>query len=510
MYARKAELRVSVIISLADNHGLAYECVRAWATNQTFARDQYQLVVVGASGQRLPQGMKDLLITSDLYVEGEEPELYSQFHAGALRATGELLFFSESHCLPAPDCLAEMVAYLETHEECTARCRTTVAPSVALSRLKVLEQGVFEHDIEAGLSTGWNRVLSHGFAITRETYLSTGGFDDVNYGAFTPWAFGIVLAEAGHSIGYAERSVVYHDYRGDWRALDFLIEDFVRGESAFMARHGSEICDRYLPDREEWSKARASQSGARHRLGQALVADIAWQTGHGRMRRALHGCSALFGLTRESLKPRVMEARAGMRRMFARALVELRRRDDRAAPAFRRYCDAVADGARFSALRLGIRARQPEPPCLDFEADQLPSERALGFHALEQWGGHAFRWSAPVAMLRPGLLTGSYVVSIPLLPGKRILSPADVSIYYAGRRLVPAPDSTSTTLTYALEVGPGEAGEGLVLLCSPLPGSSRAGERRALGLPLRSIRFTPLEEVGPPLDDRAVVARTAG
>jgi hypothetical protein len=366
-----------------------------------------------------------------------------------------------------------------------------------MSRLKVLEQGVFEHDIEAGLSTGWNRVLSHGFAITRETYLSAGGFDDVNYGAFTPWAFGIVLAEAGHTIGYAERSVVYHDYRGDWRALDFLIEDFVRGESAFMAKHSSELCDRYLPDREEWSKARGLESGTRRRLGQALVADIGWQMGHGRIPHAFHGCSALFGLTKESLKPPAREARAGVRRLFARALVELRRRDYRAAPAFRRYCDAVADGARFSALRRhGIRVRQAETPCLDFEADQLRLERVLGFHALEQWDGYAFRWSAPVAMVRPGLLTGSYVLSIALLPGKRILSPTDVSIYYAGRRLVPAPDSTSEHLHFAFRVGPHEAGQALVLLSSPLPGSARAGKNRALGLPVQSIRFSPLQEAG--------------
>jgi hypothetical protein len=125
MDGRKAELRVSVIIPLADNHGLDYECVRAWAMNQTFARDRYQIVVVGASGQRLPQGMKDLLAASDVYVQGRESELYCQFHAGALRAAGELLFFSESHCLPAPDCLAEIVAYLETHPERAARCRTT-------------------------------------------------------------------------------------------------------------------------------------------------------------------------------------------------------------------------------------------------------------------------------------------------------------------------------------------------------------------------------------------------
>ena len=107
-FVMSGPLRFSVIIPLEFHRGQALRCVRGWAEGQLFPREQFEIVIATPDGH--PTGeleeIRGLLGPQDRVLEFDRHHDMDLCAKAAESASGEVLFFTESHCLPEPETLA--------------------------------------------------------------------------------------------------------------------------------------------------------------------------------------------------------------------------------------------------------------------------------------------------------------------------------------------------------------------------------------------------------------------
>jgi len=107
---------VSVIIPVYKNFESLKLCLKALA-KQSYPKDKYEVIVVdnesNVDNQSLIGEFASVTFLREIY-----PGSYAARNKGILHATGEVLAFTDSDCVPAPDWIARGTANLLSHSNC--------------------------------------------------------------------------------------------------------------------------------------------------------------------------------------------------------------------------------------------------------------------------------------------------------------------------------------------------------------------------------------------------------
>jgi hypothetical protein len=506
-----AAARFSVLIPLEFTRGIAERCVRAWTVGMEYPRERYELLIAAPEDYDPIEiaVLEAMLAPQDRIVSVAAEHDIALVAEAACRVEGEMLVFTEAHCIPEPGFLAACDRALAENPS-WAGFSGGSRPLVH-NLLSEVEAEMYVTDIERNLREHpWLKVLDQCFVIERRAYEACGGLDE-RFGHFAEHLLAARLHRAGTRIGYDPRAGIAHHYVGETGELIEFARDYGFGELLFAAGAAGDPCgDLFMPP-ATWRDRHAAEPAVALRMLRMLLTDLP---------AALHSEPGVSGraVSRQRLWARGMIRWAGaavaspsLRRRVRRLILDGRtarlrlwlglRRRGRAAAAFIALNDAAAAlGAAEAFERLhGEASRFParaglvgNPHLSEWTAATAELVPAAGFHDLELFDREPFRWSQPAAM-----------VSIDsLAPGDRVRiawGPLDGQGHaqarlYLNERRVPdrliAHGDRSTTITVDRALAPARLG----WVTGPL---AETGDARPLGLPVSKISWTRSSGAGP-------------
>jgi predicted dehydrogenase/glycosyltransferase involved in cell wall biosynthesis len=502
---RSPSIRFSVIVPLVEDRDMAAACLSQWVNCQSLARGDYEVLVVsdGATPE-LEREIQSLLGPSDRLLREDKANRSRLYDLGARAASGEFLFFTESHCLPEPDCLLELDRFLAAHGVDGACCRSI---GVAKRWLDRQDHEMFEEGFRLfRQGEDWRKVNVHGFALRRQRYLEVGGLAH-RYGGFAEMMLAAALRDRGVQLGYAAAAAVHHKYHASFRDTLQLIDFFVTGESLYRAEHPG-------PDRIGYSFL----AGVMQHLPSdqfRLWRSVTKAVGRDFLRRAWwRGDVSAWKAVWQSLSRSLGPGWAGgaWERSCARlALCAARCRywlwawhPVRRGLAYRRW---IYQAHRWS--RVQFLARHRAAPLGQASAigraswakrmlvSELAENQCAGFHRVEKHRGRPFRWTERAAALQVAIPQGEYEVRLEtndLRRSRRL----NLKVFFNGRRIKPGEvvfeDGVIRFSLRADQFNP-KAAQTLVFTCRPVrPWKRGLADFRELGLPVFAIQFTPRVE----------------
>jgi len=177
-------------------------------------------------------------------------------NAAARAATGEVLVFLDMDCIPTPTLIADYAAGLDELDgllmgevmylpggATAGEWRYEDFAAVAVRHSD--RQGPPAHGIER--CSDYRCFWSLNFAMRRDTFLATGGFDEryVGYGG-EDTDFGKVVAQAGVPIGWIRGGLAYHQYHPHHMPPVHHLDSVVRNAEVFEAKWGYRTMDHWL------------------------------------------------------------------------------------------------------------------------------------------------------------------------------------------------------------------------------------------------------------------------
>jgi GT2 family glycosyltransferase len=208
---------VSVIVPVYDDAARLGSCLRALAA-QTYPRERLEILVVdNASRDESAAVAADFRLARVL--TEPTPGSYAARNAGLAAATGEVVAFTDSDCIPDPEWLARGVAALRRVERCglVGGAVHVLLRSAATPTAAELYDYVFQFDQQ--------RFVAHGrFACTANVFIwsrviaEVGPFDGT-VKSVGDRDLGNRIAAAGYRLVYAADAVVAHPARATVGAL---------------------------------------------------------------------------------------------------------------------------------------------------------------------------------------------------------------------------------------------------------------------------------------------------
>jgi Glycosyltransferase like family 2 len=241
------EPELSVVLTLVDHQGHAAECVESWARGQDLPRERYEVIVVGSGGERqVEDQVRPLLADEDRLLREASSEELELHDRGAREARGRWLLFTEAHTVAEPSCLSSLLRYLFEHESGQTGACIRSTPDGSSHPVAKCEQRWYADGFEEWSRDGdWRKVTIRGFAIRRDAYLDSGGFEH-RYGCFAETALAATLADRGHRLGYAPEAAIKHYDATSLGQLTGYVREYREGEIAYRASHPAEYCERYF------------------------------------------------------------------------------------------------------------------------------------------------------------------------------------------------------------------------------------------------------------------------
>ena len=474
----------SVIIPLEYHRGRWEECWRAWKT-QTADPSLYEIILV------VPPGFENNDLLKRL--SPARLEFSTATHdmglctAGAAKARGKYLIFTEAHCRPESDVVARCGEAIEVHPDWAGfSCRSV---PIIHNRLSEAEAAMYETDIEFAMQVHpWRKILDHCFVTSREAYERCGGFQP-QFGHFAEWLLAASYFRQGYKLGYFPAARFHHYYSGFLGELRDFTRDFVVGEVSYFSEAHRQAEEDLLELPEEWicqgNLDRDMSRAVLHLAVQSLgpphhepygflprpVVEIGrWiPTAVSGDRIARLYASAAAIVARISLQ---LAISAGSRNWL----------HDR----FRKYIAAQIHTQRLTAIGTLRRARRHilQPGYVGLGPDALAAD-AAGFYPLEKYQGDNFRWSETAAVVRIFAAEGPQDISIDCITARDLSdAKSDFRFYIDGVRVRPTQMSIEgSRIRIALDLTQPRT---FILgwTCLPFPA---AGDPRQLGLPVKRI-----------------------
>jgi len=488
-------LRLSVVLPLGDDRGLAADSVRGWA-RQSLSAALYEIVAVDDERRprRTEKARAALRPHDSLIVRGggSEIELYQ---AGAEAARGEFLLFTESHAVPTREAAEALLGHLDRTGAEAATLPFAHLPRGGLAALEErLGEAVRHERTEA---RWWAGVSLRGFALRRRLFAELGGFR-TELERFGETALAIELDRRGLRADEARGAIVVH---GDCRwpgELEPALLALGRGWRAFHDGGPADIVESYVGRHDSLTRSRVDAGLARE-----LCRSIARSLLASRRRTSLRG--DLTSLRRWALVALAGASGAQLPlRVWARlallgCMAPWGDWGERRLARFRRAWEQVSTCGEIQ--HLGRQALPPPTPpgvSLNFSPEACDTD-FVGFHPRESDERGVFRWTEPAALWRLALPRADYRACLRLS-----LPPSDpgLRLYLNGRAVRPQPEhAASDTLAFAVPRGLlRERGEQhLVLLSAPFrPRELGSTDGRTLGVAVRSLALAPV----PPGDPR--------
>ncbi len=478
-----------MIVPLDDHRGFALRSIEGW-TSQSLPGECYEILApTGGRRRGLLRGVERRLRPQDrvLLAPGAgEIELYQ---AGADAARGELLLFTESHCLPDKGVAEAVVRFFS---EGRAAAGSLKAGHISNGRLSRLEERMAREESAGRTRAGaWSWVSLRGFAIRAPVFRGLGGFR-TELERFAETALAIELVRRGVAIPTIPEAVVSHAECASIRQLEAAALSLGRGRRAFRVAGPLEHVEPYIGPNEIEPAAlnpRAARAFCRF-LARALVS----AGGRGTVQALVRGLAAHAPAAVAGARGALLAERLRARLSLWRCLLPASDVESR-LPGFAAAFHGLVRSGELQRLR-GAPLRPLRQSAQDspfFAPGEMDDTHFLGFHAREVDPGGPFRWSGPAGLVRLPVEPGRYQVTLSGFspPGDRHLR-----LFFNGR-------------PSAFREEPGEAGrlsfrvdsascrpdgeQHLGLVAAPfVPRDAGLDDPRPLGLALRGIRFDAL------------------
>jgi hypothetical protein len=485
-------VRVSVILPLTEERGVTEEAVSGWV-GQTLPPARTELVIVAGNGVAASRALAKLLRPHDRVVTGQFANLAAFYDAGVRAASGELVFLTESHCAPAPDCLEATDRFLTRHPH-LAGAATNSRPSCENAYARIDADTFYEGFREHVRPGDWRKMNVHGYAMRRDLFLELGGYRH-EYGRFAEMLMAAALRDGGYELGYAEEAVITHHYRGNLGELIAGIDDYVRGESLYRADHPGpdRVGHTYLPEVPNPRSARAA--ALEREVAGALLGGVFGRTtavARQCLRVAARSAARLLGC-----RGPVLAAWLGV--LAARVRCWRNRHD--AVRLDAPYRELIRRATALSRLRalasLTVDEADLPRPGGAVGIQDFPDWALYGFHGTEWWQGKALRWSSPLAALRLPIAPGDYRVTLVTHGIRTTRHPARLRLALNGVR-IESRELPTGDYEFPIEsrlCRPRE--QTLTWMCDPLrPWEHGSRDHRDLGLSVFALEVRPAAEDG--------------
>jgi hypothetical protein len=238
---------LSVVLTLVDHHGHAGECIESWARKQDLDRDRYEVIVVGSGGEREVEEMiRPLLAAQDRLLRRDSSRELELHDHGARSAQGRWLLFTEAHTVAEPNCLSSLLDHLSENATSYAGACIRSLGDGSRNPIAKCEQRWYEEGFAEWSREGdWRKVTIRGFAISRDAYLDSGGFEH-RFGCFAETALAATLDDRGHRLACALGAAVKHYDATDLGELISYVREYREGELAYRATRPREYCEHYF------------------------------------------------------------------------------------------------------------------------------------------------------------------------------------------------------------------------------------------------------------------------
>ena len=502
--------RFSVIIPLEAHRGQAVRCVRVWAREQVFPREQFEIIIASPPDHPVSEldEIRRLLRPQDRVLEFECHHDMELCAKAAETARGEVLFFTESHCLPEPEALARADAAARANPEWAGfSCRSV---PIAHNLLSKIEANWYGRDIEFGMNEHpWRKVLDQCFVVRRSAYFEAGGFDPA-FGHFAEWLIAARFYALGLTIGYTPAVRIHHLYIGKFSDWHHFTADFVKGQMTYLALEPADPLRAMFDEVPEWSRRHILRREVARRVCRMLLRDMRRSIVVGSPESQERRLSSLrhwhwrllrSWLVRAVAGHSVVLMRAQLQRLSARLALQadlLLRNQPRAEEHLARCCEAIATVERIRFLREWARAfehttaNRPSPGDQfssrgRWKPGQLDEDHGVGFHSASGSGAEAIRWSEPAAYVELPLAPGRYTITLNWLFGRRLGGAPHVSFYVNDRPLGSENVSTSEDhVELRVDIPESSSPPRLGWVCAA---HHAKGDDRPLGLPVRSVAW---------------------
>ncbi len=494
--------RFSVLIPLEFTRGIALQCLQAWAKGMDYSRRGYEILLAAPDDhdQAELQLLEALLDPRDRVISLPCEHDMDLVAAAAEVAEGEVLVFTESHCIPEPDFLAACERAFAANPSWDGFSGRSIPLTHNL--LSVIEAEMYVADIAENLGRHpWLKVLDQCFVVKRTAYERSGGIEP-RFGHFAEHLLAARLRRSGAVIGHHPGAAISHHYVGERADLIDFARDFGRGRVIFAAGAEQDDCGDLFEAPAEWRTRFGRDRGVARRMAAMLIRDMPAALREGspegidlvpqkrvvpldRARWILMACVP----TRIGLLARRMNLRLGALRLEA----DLRLRShQRAKAAFLRLNDAAATlgGEEALAELQGLEGRvgdfeEPEGHRSEWTALTSDLVPAVGFHALERLERRPFRWSAPAAMVSlPELGPGA---TVEIAWGRIDGQGHEVARFYANERRIPSSQITHARHSTQISL---DRPSGALRLGWVAGSRHGRGDPRRLGLPVERISWS--------------------
>jgi GT2 family glycosyltransferase len=212
---------VSIVIPTRGRPRPLSACLDALAAID-YPRDRVEIVVVDDGGgglEHVVAPFRDRLQV--VLLEQAQAGPARARNAGAARARGDVLAFTDDDCAPAPDWLRRITARLQSNPDRLIGGRTVngLPGSACSTASQLLVSYVYGYYNEDPDDAGF--VASNNIGVARAAFLAAGGFDETFAGAAEDRDFCSRWQDGGRRIVYAPEAVVEHrhvlDLRSFWR-----------------------------------------------------------------------------------------------------------------------------------------------------------------------------------------------------------------------------------------------------------------------------------------------------
>jgi hypothetical protein len=492
-----AELAVSIVIAFEDIRAQP-DHVLSWTRGQTLPEQHYEVIVV-SDGRHL-ETEKEIarhLRPQDVLVRSQGTERFELCNVGAEVARGEILLFTEDHCVAEPggvELAAKVIHQLDKE------CVTLGWGHINANYVGMLEERVTDGNRDLWHAPGhWNKLRARGFVITRRAFKAVGGFPP-GRGMFAEALFAARLHQQGVEAAVVPEVGLRHVNSHSLAELGGHARDYSYHECQASGELEPEFFHRYFSIPEVTSSALIPPREARRivpLVGRELMREA---HPHGRTRRWPR-IAAWLGLLL-----RILTAGYGSVGTCWRARMALWRSwwgcqiwrfdEKRRYAAFASFWLRVVDHTRVSWLlsrrRPAILSRGNPPG--DYRGEGLAGLRAWGMHALERQGDTPLRWTGGVGVIPLELPPGDYEVTFESagLRGGDCRFPF---VVYWGRHRIGRQSLRHHRTRVSFDITSKTPEGRTCLLCILVPVSLRSeADLRALGFPFAGLEVRPVKE----------------
>jgi hypothetical protein len=428
----------SIIVPLEFHRGQWERCWKGW-NDQTIARLMYETILV------VPPGFRQQALLNEFSADRVEFSEHSHdialCHAGAAKAQGKYLIFTEAHCWPEPDVLEKCLQAIRDNPDWAGfSCRSV---PITHNRLSKAEAAMYMADIEYAMHDHpWRRILDQCFVTKRDAYESCGGFRP-ELGHFAEWVLAASYFRHGYKLGYFPEARFHHYYTGSLGELREFTLDFVAGEISYFNGHPAASDSLLEPPLEWMCQGNFDRDTARSIL--EIAVKSLWPPPRPFARHFQHSIGtiarwivpAIFGdwIARGIAEAHVVWAHIGL--LLARATGSESTLNSR----FKSYIATLIAAQRrtvIGKLRRTGRQRQDAVEDVVGASHDVFAPGHTGFYPIEQHQGHQFRWSDTAAAMLISVSAGTRQIRINCLPVRDLTNPAcDLRFYLDGARIPP-------------------------------------------------------------------------